>query len=370
MADCNADTQANDLFTSLTTDAPSTPTIDFTGSDYTYTKDSTSTLYADISGIVLADLTECDLDGDGVFDKLMVSVDLHIAREFKNNRITGDQYAEVYTSLVNSVLNQSTQFLLTRDQAKWAAIAAQMEARSAEIKATEAVVSLEKTKIEAQIALAQMKDVTAQYGLTKMRIANEDANYCLTTAKTDTEVYTSGTLLPSQVAMNDVQSGRILPAEASYKEFEVSDIQPIEKDTAAYNLASILPAQKALVDEQIEAAHAQVSDTLTDGVTDVVGLLGRQRTLLDEKYETERAQTVDTRSNGSNIVGSIGKQKELYTQQIDAYVKDAEYKAGKMYLDAWITQKTLDDGLAAPDELTNTTINTVLNKVRLNNGLI
>ena len=35
--------------------------------------------------------------------------------------------------------------------------------------------------------------------------------------------------------------------------------------------------------------------------------------------------------DGEKVVGSIGKQKELYTQQIDSYKKDAELKAAKKY---------------------------------------
>ena len=100
-------------------------------------------------------------------------------------------------------------------------------------------------------------------------------------------------------------------------------------------------------------------------------ILPAQKVLVTEQAEVQRAQTLDTRSDGlTAIAGSVGKQKDLYDQQIVSYQRDSEYKAGKMYLDAWITQKTLDEGLLAPAELTNVTIDTVLNKVRTNNGLV
>jgi hypothetical protein len=69
------------------------------------------------------------------------------------------------------------------------------------------------------------------------------------------------------------------------------------------------------------------------------------------------------------VTGAIGKQKDLYTQQIDSYRKDAEQKVAKMYLDTWITQKTLDEGLNVPDALLNSQIGAVINTVRQNHGL-
>mgnify|MGYP000439303871 CR=1 FL=1 len=65
----------------------------------------------------------------------------------------------------------------------------------------------------------------------------------------------------------------------------------------------------------------------------------------------------------------MGKQKDLYDQQIDSFVKDAKHKTAKMYLDGWITQKTLDEGLNAPDQLTNTNIDAVLAALRTANSL-
>lgn len=98
-------------------------------------------------------------------------------------------------------------------------------------------------------------------------------------------------------------------------------------------------------------------------------ILPAQKALLEEQKEVQRAQTKDTRTDGTDVVGSIGKQKDLYSQQITSYTRDAEYKTAKMYLDSWITQKTLDEGLLAPDQLTNANIDEVLASVRANNNL-
>lgn len=94
-----------------------------------------------------------------------------------------------------------------------------------------------------------------------------------------------------------------------------------------------------------------------------------QKTLLEEQVEVQRAQTMDTRTNGVQIRGSVGKQKDLYTQQITSYQRDAEVKAAKLFTDAWITQKTIDEGLLAPGAFRNDSINVILRNIKANNDI-
>lgn len=95
-------------------------------------------------------------------------------------------------------------------------------------------------------------------------------------------------------------------------------------------------------------------------------ILPKQENLLQEQIEVQRAQTHNSRTDGTLVAGSVGKQKDLYTQQIDSYKRDAETKAVKMFVDAWIAQKTMDEGLLAPDQFTNTNINEMLLAIRAN----
>lgn len=104
---------------------------------------------------------------------------------------------------------------------------------------------------------------------------------------------------------------------------------------AEFNLNNMLPAQLNLVNEQREAARAQTLDTRSDGVTTIVGVLG--------------------------------KQKDLYSQQITSYKRDAEVKVAKLFTDSWITQKTIDEGLLAPDGFINASLDEILTTLKLNN---
>lgn len=434
--DCNADELANTLFTSLTSDAPTPPTIDLTDAKFDFIKDETSPLYGALNDITIEDLTTTELDGDGVFDKLMDAVDAHIKREFQGNRITGDQYAKVYVEVMSGVLATSTQFLLSKDQAKWSAIEAQMKTRIAEIEATRAVIDLEKAKAEAAKMVFDMQTAGAQYALTKMQVANEDAKHCLIKAQAAGEEYKVDHLMPSElaisqfqlsdvlpstVAINTIQANRVLPAEAAIKEFINSELQPIDKDIQAYNRDTTLPlktamdryqldrlmpmtlsqeqyrrdymmpAETALVNEKYETERANTTETRSNGLTPIYGVISRQKEGLDldnetkrfqidnalpvqldlikEQREAERAKTLDTRSDSTIVAGSVGKQKDLYDEQIQSFIKDAKHKAAKMYLDGWITQKTLDEGLLAPSQLQNANVDDVLASLRATNQL-
>lgn len=113
--------------------------------------------------------------------------------------------------------------------------------------------------------------------------------------------------------------------------------------TAKYNLESMLPQQ--LLNLQ------------------------SQKKLVDEQMEAQRAQTMDIRSDNLAVTGLISSQKKLYGQQIISYQRDSELKASKVFTDAWITMKTLDEGLLPPSSFTNDSINSVLVTLIANNKL-
>lgn len=98
-------------------------------------------------------------------------------------------------------------------------------------------------------------------------------------------------------------------------------------------------------------------------------ILPQQRLLLLEQTESARAQTLDNRTDGALVVGVLGKQKDLYTQQITSYQRDAEVKAAKLWVDAWTVQKTIDEGLLPPNNFTNASLDPILTTIKDNNNL-
>lgn len=94
-----------------------------------------------------------------------------------------------------------------------------------------------------------------------------------------------------------------------------------------------------------------------------------QEDLLTEQMEAQRGQTNDTRTDALPVRGVMGKQKDLYAQQITSYQRDSEVKAGKLFTDAWITMKSIDEGLLPPSGFANASIDTVLTALKTNNEL-
>lgn len=193
--------------------------------------------------MTIFDLTTGSVGGEGVFDKLMVSLVAHLKVEYEANRISGAEYTKAYTAIVSAALGAAQQFLIGADQAYWSDLTA-----------------------EAQIANLVLQG----NGLT---ITN----------------------------------------------------------------TTILPAQEKLLIEQMEVQRSQTMNTRSDNVT--------------------------------TVVGAVGKQKDLYTQQIDSYQRDAETKVAKIFSDAWITQKTIDEGLLAPAQFSNANLDEVLIAIRAANAL-
>jgi hypothetical protein len=253
-----------------------------------------------------ADLTQVQLEGAGTFDVFMRAIALHMDREFKGGRITGAEYAKTYTALVQGAMGQAVQFLLGKDAAYWQAIAAQQQAKLVTAQLVAAQVELATAKVNLALVQNQANNARAEYALTVARLATEEVNYC----------------------------------------------------TAKYNLNNILPTQTALIEQNTANALAQHA------------VIVEQEKLTKEQTETQRAQTMDTRTDGvTTIEGAIGKQKDLQAQQIISYQRDAEVKAGKMWVDAWITMKTIDEGLMAPVNFTNVKVDEVLAAIKANNAI-
>lgn len=167
----------------------------------------------------------------------------------------------------------------------------------------------------------------------------------------------------------------LLGRDQAYWAAALAQIQAV---TARVNLATS-QAQYVLTKAQALNAKSEYaltklklsteSESYCAALFNVSSILPQQLKLMLEQTEAQRAQTLDTRTDGGAIAGSIGKQKELYSQQITSYMRDAEVKAAKLFTDAWITQKTIDEGLVPPEGFTNASLDPILTTLKTNNHL-
>lgn len=343
-------------------------------------------LYDKVLSITNDDLTTRVVGGSGTFDAIMASTKEHLKEEYAKGRITGAEYSKTYIALAQSAMSQGVAFLLGKDQAYWAAVNSQMQALTARVQ-------LAVAKSQLAISIVEMKNQRANYALTKMRLANEDIQYCISKfnleqllpsqqVNLDTQnqiaAYNLANLMPLQKAGQQTQNdtavynlGTLLPAQKA-----MADSQKIGQDTdnsiSQYNLANTLPVQKQLLEEQVDMAQAQkVGQDTQNAIGDYTlnQIMPEQKRLIVEQLETARAQTLDHRLDGTPIVGQIGKQKALYDQQITSYKRSAELGAARVWADAWLAHKAIDEGIDTPASFNATSVSGVMETVKLNNLL-
>jgi hypothetical protein len=319
---CGAETEADTLLTSLTAGLNFTiPTVDLDNALFKVPAGLDDDMYKVVVHPSNEDLTTKVVGGSGTFDVLMATVNAHLAVEYEKGRITGAEYTKAYIELTQAAMASSVQFVLNRGQAFW-------EAQKAQVAAVTGRVQLETTRVE--LAKSQFDALLskAEYANAKLKLSTESVQYC-------TLKFTLDNVLPEQLTLATIQ-----------------------RETASFNLNQMLPEQLQTAQAQREAAEYQISTVLPAQVQ-----------LMKEQAEAQHAQTLDIRIDGQAVRGVMGKQKDLYTQQIDSYQKDGRVKIGKIFSDAWLTQKTIDEGVEPPDGFTNASLDTVLTRLKTDLGL-
>lgn len=238
----------------------SIPDVDWDDDLYQIPQDLIDALHNRPKPPTLEDITVRRYGGTGIFDGFMESIHNHLDHEYRLNRITGAEYATVWTQLTGIALQQAVAFALQKDKAYW-------ELLLANINALAGLVNLATARVQLAIAQAQVHINRANYCLTKLKLATEDANF-------------------------------------------------------AYGI---------------------------------------------ENMEAARAQTLDNRlTDNAEVEGAVGKQKDLIDEQIISFKRNAETKVAELYSNAWVAQKTVDEGLLAPAEYQNDGVNKVMSTLRGN----
>ena len=341
---CGLDTSANSLMDALTKDVDiKLPEIDLSAPIYQFPGDESGVLYKEVSSVSNKDIVASAKEGDGTFDVLMEGIATHLDKQFKLNRISADEYSKVYIALTEAAMANAIQFVLQKDVTKWTAINAQLSAITARV-----LLETEKTKL-ATFHIEAL-DAKTKYALGKSQLAISEVEHC-------SAQYTYENILPKQSIM-------------AQKQIDGLDI---DNRTKNFNLTAILPSQHVGLELDNDAKDFGLKNTLpvnhSTAVFNLTEILPAQRDLLHEQKEVQVAQTLDVRTDGRPVVGTLGKQKDLYSQQITSYKRNAETSAAKMFLDSWITQKTLDEGLLPPDALNNSSVNGVMNAIKLANNI-
>lgn len=293
--------------------------------------------------VKIEDLTTGKAGGSGVFDQLMTSVTAHLDRERQSGRITNADFAKSYVDFSNGAMAGAIQFLLSKDAAHWNAITAQTQAKLALVELTKAQVELEEAKFRMQLMAYQAAGAKAQTALTKMNLATAREEYCAAQFRLAEILPKEAEILTAQKAQIEAQTANVTETTTKLLPEQVKGAKA-QTDTAMYALTYHMPKQTDVLTEQVK--------------------------LTKEQHETQRAQTQDFRSDGvTPVTGTLGKQKELHSQQIKSYQQDAQLKAARPFIDAWITMKTIDEGTLPPVNFNNANLDSILGIIRDANEL-
>lgn len=95
-------------------------------------------------------------------------------------------------------------------------------------------------------------------------------------------------------------------------------------------------------------------------------MLPTNKNLIEEQIEVQVAQTLEERTDGRPVKGSVGKNKDLITAQIQAFKDDAQYKIGKLHSDTWTAMRSTDEDLLPPSVFRNEDIAGVIANLKRN----
>ena len=140
----------------------------------------------------LEDLTTIDLQGSGVWDKMLRNMRVQLNDQFEKNRITGPTYGQVYAATYESTLQAAISLLLAKER------------QALEIKQLE---------LQNQLTQAQIDQINDQMQKTPYELAQLQAGTDQTIAqtedikvKTDQDKYTLTELMPLQKASGELEN--------------------------------------------------------------------------------------------------------------------------------------------------------------------
>lgn len=361
--------------------------------------------------IPVTELTEGTLDGGGVFDSLMRSFKAHIDEEFKNRRITGPEYSQVYLGGVQSAMAQSVQFLLGAEQAYQ-----QAELLKAQVATQEeqtALVTAQADLVTEQVASEVMRNKDG--GLLEQQISGAQNENAKTQAETQnlasqklaieagTAQTEQQTLNLAEELTNLTQRNSMLAKEEEHlygdginpgyndllREKATADVAITEQqaENLEAELASIVAkgeltekqvlqvvqetanavSQKDLIDAQVlktEADKTLVDQNVLNAITQETVLKAtecklkaefdllteqRNKSIAETSILTQKKVTEQAQTSSANVDEDsvIGRQKALYAAQMEGYKRDAEQKMAKILVDTWNVRRTTDEGTQA-----------------------
>lgn len=265
-----------------------------------------------VSTLNIQDITTAAVDGTGVFDVLMRSVAAQLEDQLDRGRITGTDYASVYTAAMTATLDQAIKLTFQRQLQAYDVMIKEREILKQDYELNE-LLPKQNLKLEKENTILDTQAAIADYELT--------------------------TKLPIEMS-NLTKQGNILDAQKDELDYRLVNILPVEKANMLYTGENLQAENDLLVSKLTTESKQQANIDAQTATTEA------QTALYEQKTITEQAQV-----DGSVIeVGSaMDYQNKLLAAQTTGFTNDAVQKSAKLLIDTWNIRHTQDPSGNPPD---------------------
>ena len=270
-------------------------------------------------------VTDGSVSGDGIFDIWMRSLGAHLKREYAEQRITGDEYAKAYISLMNNLLNTAVGFL-TQD----AQLAMSQEQMRHDI-----------TISDAQLAMAQTK-LTHDTKISDAQLVIEQDKLKQDTKISDAQLTLAQSKLSNEIKISDAQLK--VAQDKLAQDIKVSDAQLTLAQSKLSHETQLLDAQVESLSAQVKLADKELILKDKD-----LALKEKQVALAEAQLKAAEAQYKDT-IDGQPVGGVLGKQMKVYDAQAKGFKDNALQAATKIMVDTWNIRRQTDESLQTTDD--------------------
>ena len=265
----------------------------------------------------ITNLTHATIDGNGVFDVLMRTVNAHLQKEWTANRLKGTEYSTVYLGALESTMNTSLQFLLAKD--KLNAEVAILEQQLVNLKVEEINATKQGLLLDKQIA-----DLVAATALKAQQKANL-VDELLTNAQQRSNLVTEQARIAAQTAqinaetLNVPKQGLLIDAQKDTQLQQKLNLAD-ELLTAAQQRTNLSSENQAIIAKTANTAQ-QTSNLLAEAAN-----IPKQGAVYDSnmlKINAEKALLTDK-------LATEASQRIVLAAQASGYKRDAEQKAAEI----------------------------------------
>ena len=271
--------------------------------------------------------------GDGIFDKLMTSVNTQIDSQYKLTRIKGAEYASVYLGAMQTCISEAVKFLLAKDAAEW-----DMALKEAQLAIYQQELSLKLAMQPHEIEkiLAEISKLSADTQLSGAQKAEVLAG----TIREDLE----------SIVDKDLKTAQKVEVLAS----------TVRNDLESTSDIALKTAQKA------EVLAGTIRDDL-ESTSDIALKTAQKSEVLAGTIRSNNESTADIALKGAQttLVGKQGisedKKALLIVRQTAGFDDDAKQKLLKQALDSWaVAYSVAKDANSIPDSIKVNPIDSIM----------